>query len=326
LPFPGNATGNEMTTARPHHPFTFGLQLTRAADGREWRDLARRAEALGYGTVSLPDHFGDQFAPFAALGAVAAFTSRIRLSMGVLVNDFRHPVVLAKEAATLDVVSDGRLDLGLGAGWLREEFEAAGIDFASAGERIERLGEAVPIIRALLRGERVDHSGPWFTVAGITGFPRAAQQPAPPILLGGGGPKMLALAGREADIVSVVTANAGRRLGGGLGRDATVERARVKVGWIEAAAGARFPEIVLHTRVSVATITDGARDVAAGAAPGHDLTVDDFLESPHVLVGTRPELVDKLERLRTELGFSAFTVSQRAMEDFAPLVAELTGR
>ena len=121
-----------MTTARPHHPFTFGLQLTRAAGGREWLDLARRAEALGYGTVSLPDHFGDQFAPFAALGAVAAVTSRIRLSMGVLVNDFRHPVVLAKEAATLDVVSDGRLDLGLGAGWLREEFEAAGIDFGSA--------------------------------------------------------------------------------------------------------------------------------------------------------------------------------------------------
>ena len=315
-----------MTTARPRHPFTFGLQLTGAPDRRSWLDLARRAETLGYGTVSLPDHLGDQFAPFAALGAVAAVTTRVRLSMGVLVNDFRHPVVLAKEAATLDVVSDGRLDLGLGAGWLAEEFTAAGIGFGSAGERIERLGEAVPVVRALLRGERVEHTGRWFTVNGLTGFPRSVQQPAPPILLGGGGPKMLGLAGRQADIVSVVTANAGRRLGGGLGRDATVERARVKVGWVEAAAGARFPDVVLHTRVSVAALTDTARDVAASSAPGHDLTDDEFLASPHVLVGTLPELVDKIERLRAELGFSSFTVSRPAMDELAPLVAELSGR
>ena len=110
----------------PQHRLSFGIQLTGAPDRASWLDLARRAEALGYSTVSLPDHFGDQFAPFAALGAVAAATERIRLSMGVLANDFRHPVVLAKEAATLDVVSGGRLDLGLGAGWMREEYEAAG--------------------------------------------------------------------------------------------------------------------------------------------------------------------------------------------------------
>ena len=122
-----------MSPTRPRHPFTFGMQLTGAPDGPSWLALARRAEALGYGTVSLPDHFNEQFAPFSALGAVAAVTERVRLSMGVLVNDFRHPVVLAKEAATLDVVSGGRLDLGLGAGWLQEEFAAAGIAFDPAG-------------------------------------------------------------------------------------------------------------------------------------------------------------------------------------------------
>ena len=256
---------NPPPGAPRRNPFTFGMQLTGAADAASWLDLARRAEVLGYTTVSLPDHFGDQFAPFAALGAVAAATSRVRLSMGVLVNDFRHPVVLAKEAATLDVVSGGRLDLGLGAGWLQDEFDAAGIAFGPAAERIERLGEAVRIVRALLRGERVHHTGRWYTIAGVTGLPRAVQRPAPPILLGGGGQKMLALAGREADIVSVVTANAGRRLGAGLGRDATLERARVKVGWVREAAGTRVADIVLHTRVSVATVTDTAREIAARA-------------------------------------------------------------
>ena len=314
-----------MSPTRPRHPFTFGMQLTGAPDGPSWLALARRAEALGYGTVSLPDHFNEQFAPFSALGAVAAVTERVRLSMGVLVNDFRHPVVLAKEAATLDVVSGGRLDLGLGAGWLQEEFAAAGIAFDPAGARIERLGEAVRIVRALLRGERVTHTGRWYTIDGVTGFPRAAQQPAPPILLGGGGRSMLTLAGREADIVSVVTANAGRRAGAGLGRDATVERAYVKVGWVQAAAGDRFADLVLHTRVSVAAITDDAGGRAAEQAPAHDLSVEEFLASPHVLVGTLPELVDKLERLRDELGFSSFTLSHGAMEDLAPLVDRLSG-
>jgi probable F420-dependent oxidoreductase len=314
-----------MSPTRPRHPFTFGMQLTGAPDGPSWLALARRAEALGYGTVSLPDHFNEQFAPFSALGAAAAVTERVRLSMGVLVNDFRHPVVLAKEAATLDVVSGGRLDLGLGAGWLQEEFAAAGIAFDPAGARIERLGEAVRIVRALLRGERVTHTGRWYTLDGVTGFPRAAQQPAPPILLGGGGRSMLTLAGREADIVSVVTANAGRRAGAGLGRDATVERAYVKVGWVQAAAGDRFADLVLHTRVSVAAITDDGGGRAAEQAPAHDLSVEEFLASPHVLVGTLPELVDKLERLRNELGFSSFTLSHGAMEDLAPLVDRLSG-
>ena len=287
----------------PQKAFTFGMQLTGAPDRASWLDLARRAEDLGYSTLSLPDHFGEPFAPFAALGAVAATTERIRLSMGVLANDFRHPVVLAKEAATLDVVSDGRLDLGLGAGWMREEYEAAGIPFDPAPERILRLGETVRIVRAL---------------------PRPVQRPAPPILLGGGGHSMLGLAAREADIVSVVTANAGRRAGAGLGRDATLERARVKIGWVREAAGDRFGELVLHTRVSVAEITPDAAGVAARLAPAHDLSVDEFLESPHVLVGTLSQLAEKVERLREELGFSSFTLSRPALDGLAPLVEALT--
>ena len=174
------------------------MQLTGAPDRASWLDLARRAEALGYSTLSLPDHFGDQFAPFAALGAVAATTERIRLSMGVLANDFRHPVVLAKEAATLDVVSGGRLDLGLGAGWMREEYEAAGIPFDPAPERIERLGETVRIVRALLRGERVQHAGTWYRVDGVVGMPRAVQQPGATDPAGRGRPLMLGLAGARS--------------------------------------------------------------------------------------------------------------------------------
>ncbi|HZP30261.1 MAG TPA: TIGR03621 family F420-dependent LLM class oxidoreductase [Acidimicrobiia bacterium] len=307
-------------------PFAFGVQLTGAPDRAAWLAAARRAEALGYGTISLPDHFGDQFAPFAALGAVAAVTERVRLSMGVLANDFRHPVVVAKEAATLDVVSDGRLTLGLGAGWMREEYDAAGIPFDPPGDRIERLGEAIRIVRALFAGEPVDHAGRWYRVHGIVGTPRPVQRPSPPILVGGGGQRMLGLAAREADVVSVVTANANRRAGAGLGRDATLDRTRVKVEWVRDAAGDRFPDLVLNTRVSIVAIAPDARDVVARVAPAHDLTPDELLASPHVLAGTRDEVVERLEQLRDELGFSSFTVSQGAMEDLAPVVEALTGR
>jgi probable F420-dependent oxidoreductase len=311
----------------PARPFAFGIHVPGASDRASWLALGPRAEALGYTTVSISDHLRDQFAPFAALGALAAVTKHIGLSMRVLANDFRHPVILAKEAATLDVISNGRLVLGLGAGWNRAEFEAAGIPFDSAATRIERLGEAVTIIRSLLRGECVSFSGRHYRIEGLTGFPRPVQQPSPPILLGGGGRKMLTLASRSADIVSVMTANSNRSAGdGGLGRDATLERARVKVAWMAEAAGERLASITLNVHVPVVAVTDHAMAVAERDAPAHDLTPSEFLESPHVFIGTIPELGHKIESLRAELGFSSFTVNQQAMEDLAPLLERLAGR
>lgn len=303
------------------------MQLTAAPDLRTWVALARRAEALGYAVVSLPDHLGEQFAPFSALGALAATTEHIHLSTNVLANDFRHPVVLAKEAATLDVLSGGRLELGLGAGWMASEYEAAGIPFDPPAVRIERLAEAVRIVRALLRGERVDVAGRHYQVRGLLGFPRSLHAVTPPLLLGGGGRRMLTLAAREADIVSIVTTNAARTASSPLlGPDATFERAATKVAWVREAAGARFEEIELHTRVLLCALGRESDEVVSREAAASALSVHDVRSSPLVVSGTIAEAVAKLRQLRAELGLSAFTVSQREMESFAAVVEQLAGQ
>jgi probable F420-dependent oxidoreductase len=181
-------------------PFRFGVTAPTVESGGGWTDRARRVEHLGYSTLSVPDHFRNQLASVPALAAAALATTRLRLGSLVFCNDFHHPVMLAREAATIDVLSGGRLELGLGAGWLRAEYEEAGIRFDDARTRIERLAEAVTIIKGLLAGEPVTFSGRHYTVANLAGS-ATVQRPHPPILVGGGGRRTLALAGREASIV-----------------------------------------------------------------------------------------------------------------------------
>src|ERR1700728_5102918 len=185
----------------------FAVQLVAAPDGPGWASLAQKAEESGFDVVSLPDHLGEQFAPLPALTAAACATTRLRLSMFVLANDMRHPGVLAKEVATLDVLSGGRVELGLGAGWDRAEYAALGIPFDRPSVRIARLEESVRAIRALLAGEEVSVHGEHYQLEGLSGRPGPVQAGGLPIVLGGGGRKMLSLAGRLGDIVSVATQN-----------------------------------------------------------------------------------------------------------------------
>jgi probable F420-dependent oxidoreductase len=185
------------------HKFRFGVQEHHAAGAADWREKARRAESLGYSTLYLPDHFSNRPGPIAALMAAAAATSTLRIGSLVFDNDYRHPVVLAKEAATLDLLSDGRLDFGLGAGWLKSDYEKAGIPLDSAGMRIERMEEGLKVIKGLWAGGTFSFSGKHYNVSELEGTPRPVQKPHPPILLGGGGRRMLTLAGREADIVNI---------------------------------------------------------------------------------------------------------------------------
>jgi probable F420-dependent oxidoreductase len=304
----------------------FAVQLVGAPDGPAWAFLAQRAEEIGFDVVSLPDHLGEQFAPLPALTAAACATTRLRLSMFVLANDMRHPGVLAKEVATLDVLSGGRVELGLGAGWDQAEYAALGIPFDRPSVRIARLEEAVLAIRALLAGDTVSREGEHYRLTGLSVRPRPVQAGGVPIVLGGGGRKMLSLAGRLGDIVSVATENNGRSDPAVLGPGITRAAVAAQIGWVRDAAGERFDRIELNLRVRMAAIGVDREAEARAGAQGMDCSADDLLGSPFCLLGRKEEVADQLLRTRDELGISYFTVSQRHMEQMAPVVARVAGR
>jgi probable F420-dependent oxidoreductase len=304
----------------------FAVQLVGAPDGPAWAALARTAEDSGFDVVSLPDHLGEQFSPLPALTAAACATTTLRLSMFVLANDMRHPGLLAKEVATLDVLSGGRVELGLGAGWDAGEYQALGIPFDRPSVRIARLEESVQAIRALLAGESVTAHGTHYQLTDLMVRPRPVQPGGVPIVLGGGGRKMLALAGRVADIVSVATENNGRNdptvLGPWVARQAVADQ----IAWVKESAGERFGRLELNLRVRMAAIGVDREAQARSAVEGMACTADDLLGSPFALFGTVDEVVDQLLRTRDELGLSYFTVSQRYMEQLAPVVERVAGR
>ena len=188
------------------HPFRFAAQLSTAPDAtaRTWADQARKVEDLGFSTLLMPDHFGDQLAPVPAMMAAADATTHLRIGTLVFDNDYRHPLVLAKEAATLDLLSDGRLELGLGAGWMRSDYEQSGITYDAASVRVDRFEEAVAIVTGLLESAGpFSFTGEHYTVTDHTPTPRPVQHPRPPIIIGGGGRRVLSIAGRHAEIVSI---------------------------------------------------------------------------------------------------------------------------
>ena len=310
---------------RAAKPFRFGVQEHSAPSGKAWRDRARLVEALGYQVLYLPDHFGEQLAPIAALMSAADATSTLRVGSLVFDNDYRHPVVLAKEVATLDLLSDGRFDLGLGAGWLASDYAQAGIPYDSPGVRIERMEEGLRIIKGLLAGGSFSFTGKHYKITDLEGWPLPVQKPHPPVLIGGGGRRMLSLAAREADIVNVNfdlrEGRVSRRTAQSGFADATVE----KLAWIKEAAGERFEHLELGAWVFMANVTEGREDVAAALATGFGAEARDVLEMPHFLIGTVDQLIDDLRDRRERYGFSFVVVPGDAAEAFAPVVAQLSG-
>ncbi|HTI56780.1 MAG TPA: TIGR03621 family F420-dependent LLM class oxidoreductase [Verrucomicrobiae bacterium] len=306
-------------------PFRFGVTAPTVRSGPAWAERVRQIEQLGYSTVHVPDHFRDQLAPVAALTAAAMATTRLRVGSLVFSNDFRHPVVLAKEAATLDVLSGGRFELGLGSGWLREEYDQAGIVFDAPGTRIERLAEAVAIVKGLLAGERVTLTGRHYAIAGLEGRPRPVQRPHPPILIGGGGQRTLSLAAREASIVGLVPR--ARRDGGGLDRADLGDGAlRQKIEWVRAAAGARFDSLELHALIQAVVVSDQRVAAAEQLATRFGVARELVLETPYVLIGTVEEICASLRDRRERYGISYLTVFDRDLEALAPVVERLAGR
>ncbi len=306
-------------------PFRFGVQEHAASSGKAWRDRARLVESLGYQLLYLPDHFGEQLAPIAALMTAADATTTLRVGSLVFDNDYRHPVVLAKEVATLDLLSDGRFDFGLGAGWLALDYEQAGIPYDSPGVRIERMEEGLKIIKGLLAGGSFSFTGKHYRIIELEGYPLPVQKPHPPILIGGGGRRMLTLAAREADIVNVNFDLREGRVSRRVAQSGFAAATAEKLGWIKEAAGDRFEHIELGAWVFMANVTEGREAVAAAIATGFGAEARDVLDMPHFLIGTVDELVDDLRARRERYGFSFVVVPGESAEGFAPVVERLSG-
>lgn len=306
-------------------PFRFGVQEHRAPNAKAWREKARLVESLGYSTLYIPDHFGDQLAPIAALMSAADATTKLRVGSLVYDNDYRHPVVLAKEAATLDLLSEGRLDFGLGAGWLASDYEQTGIPLDPPGIRIDRMAEALTIIKRFFAGGSVSFTGKHYTVKEVEAKPSPVQNPHPPIVLGGGGRRMLGLAAREADIVSINFNLSEGRINRDLVRTGLAEATDEKVGWIKEAAGDRLSKIELSVTIFVVNVTDDRDAVAAAMASGLGSEPREVLEMPHFLIGTVEQIIEALKARRERYGISQVIVPDDAAESLAPVVERLTG-
>jgi len=281
--------------------------------------FARHVEALGYHTLVMPDHFGARFALAPALVLAAEATSRLRVGSLVYDNDFRHPALLAQEVASIDLLTDGRFEFGLGAGWLKSEYDAAGIPFDGGGTRVERMAEALDVVKGLFTATPLTYEGRYYRLTGLTGSAKPRQQPHPPILIGGGGRRLLTLAANEADIISIMPRS--KRDGSGLeDADAGPEAFTRKVAWIREAAGDRFATIELNTLVQTVVITDHPRAAAEPLAKEYEMDPEQVFETPLVLIGSVDQIAQTLEQRRERFGLSYITVFEKDLENLAKVI------
>lgn len=296
--------------------------------GMTWAESARAVQDMGYETLFLPDHFGEQLSPIAAMTAAVAATSRLSVGTLVFDNDYRHPVVLAKEMATIDHLFEGRCEVGIGAGWMRSDYETSGIPMDRPGVRVDRMTEAVAILRGLWSGEPVDHHGEHYTVTGLVGHPAPHTPGGPPLIIAGGAPRMLRFAGANADIVGVNPSIHSGEIDADAARDGLADRMDAKLGWVREGAGDRFDDLELNAWVPVVAVTDDAMSVAEMLAPGFGLegeSTPDLLDSPMTLVGTEGQIVERLQERRERWGFSYHVVQNGSAATLAPVVAQLAG-
>ena len=312
--------------------FRFGVHHAIPTNAAEWVAKARRYEELGFSTLFVADHFNEQFAPIVPMTAAACATSTLRVGCLVFDNDYRHPLVLAKEMATLDHISGGRVEVGLGAGWMATDYEQAGIPFDPPRVRVDRFEEGVRVIKALLTGEVVDFAGEHYTITGHRPYPASLQRPHPPIVLPGGGPRTLRIASREADIIGVHPARLSNETWAEQNlADASAVAVDGKVRLIREIAGARYDEIELQTVVPFVVVTDDrdgtAEAIASGlpAAPGVGVSAENVLSSPYVLIGNEDQMCATLIERRERWDLSYFVFNPDAVDAIAPVVARLGG-
>ncbi|MCB1030294.1 MAG: TIGR03621 family F420-dependent LLM class oxidoreductase [Acidimicrobiales bacterium] len=308
------------------HPrrFRFGIQMATAPTGERWAELARRCEDLGFDSLVLPDHFGDQLAPIAAMTAAAAATTTLKVGCLVFDNDYRHPVTLAKELATIDLISDGRLEIGLGAGWMLSDYEQAGLPYDAGRIRVDRFHEGLHVIKGLLGPEPLTFHGEHYTIENLDGFPKPVQSP-PPILVGGGLKRMLTIAGAEADIVGINPTMPNGAADADAARTATAALTDQKLSWVKDAAGDRYEDIEINLLSLGCFITEDRDSLIEQFAPMFGLSAGELLDFPHALIGTTGEIVETLLARRERWDASYIIVQADALDAMAPIVAELAG-
>jgi probable F420-dependent oxidoreductase len=317
-------------------PFRFGLQSYHADSAAHWRDQARHAEALGFSAFHLADHVigpGPKLAatnhPVQTLAAIPAMavaaevTTSIRIGCRVLCVDYRNPVMLAKELATLDMFSEGRLEIGLGAGWLANEYDAIGIPFDASGVRLARLQEQITVLRACFGDGEVSVIGEHVHAEGFEAVPKPVQRPCPPLMIGGGAPRILAIAGREADIVSLNFDNSSGKLGPAGMASSTADLTEQKIQWVRDAAGARFADLDIEIGAYFTVVTDDGATVAERMAPMFGLSPAQFADHPNVLIGSVAEICDRIVERRERFGINYVTFGASAVEAVAPIVERL---
>ena len=308
-----------------NRPFRFGIAASTAATGLTWAETARHVESLGYSTLFVPDHFGDQLAPLTAVAMAAAATTSLRVGALVFDNDYRHPVVLAKEAATLDLLTEGRVEFGLGSGWKRTDYDESGISYDPPKVRVDRFCEAIDIIKGLWRDEPVTHVGDHYRISGLQGLPHPHTPGGPPLLIGAGGPRMLRFAGAHADIVGITAQIRSGEIDGDAARDSAPDRFDQKLRWLREGAGDRFDDLELNALVFLANVTEDRDGVAAMLAPAFGVDPEMVRESPVVLAGTVEQICDDLLTRRDRWGLSYMVFEYESAEAMAPVVARLAG-
>ena len=305
--------------------FRFGVQCATAPNGTEWAELARKVEDLGFSSLFLPDHFGDQLAPLPAMMAAADATTDLRIGALVFDNDYKHPVVLAKEIATVDVLSGGRVEFGIGAGWMNTDYEQSGIQHDRAGVRIDRMAEGIEIYKGLFADGAFDFEGEHYRISGMDGLPKPVQKPHPPLLIGGGAKRVLSIAGREADIVGINPAVKSGNVDGEAARDGSAAQTDQKVQWVKDAAGDRYDDLELNMLVFAVIVNDQRAETAANMAPLFGIDPEQALEYPHAWFGSADEICDDLVAGRERWDVSYLVVQADAIDAVAPIIAKLAG-
>lgn len=306
-------------------PFRFGVQLSNASSGAAWRNLARTIEGLGYSTLFIPDHFDDQLGPLVALTVAAEVTTDLRVGSLVFGNDYRHPIVLAKEIATLDLMSEGRVEFGLGAGWMTTDYVQSGIPDDPPGVRITRMAESLAVMKSLWSTGAATFEGEHYRISGAVGAPLPRTRPHPPIIIGGGGKRVLGIAAREADIVGVNPSLAAGYVGPEVLATTTAEYYDERIGWIREAAGDRFADLELQVLTFLVQIVPDREDATDRLAQMMGVTAGQVEGSPIALIGTVDQIIERLVERRERFGFSYVVIHETEMEAFAPVVAALAG-
>ncbi len=308
-------------------PFRFGVIVKAARSAEDFAAHARRIENLGFSTLFVPDHFVDHdVAPIPAAMAAAIATTTLRVGTLVLGNDYRHPVVLANEAATIDLLSGGRLELGVGAGWMTVDYEKGGFRLDKPSVRIARLDEALTVLKGLWADGPFTFKGEHYTIDDLDGQPKPVQKPHPPLIVGGGGRKILGVAAEHAQIVGI---NANLRAGVGEHPDSvhslTAAATDEKLSWLRDAAGSRFDALEVQTLTGFVHVTDDRDAIARGMAQAFGVDVEVALETPAALVGTLDEIVDEVRRRRDRWQMNYVVIDETSLDAFAPVVERLAG-